>query len=99
MGKVIKKIEEIYVSESLETVTAYCIADKELLGGKYPEAVSAEISVEVPINYIEAAMADVMISPTREVAGGTEDYDWMPYELPGNELEEILNCLKKEVER
>ena len=56
--------DEQYKSDEYETVTLYFFAPKEWLGGLYPEAISAEISVEYPVAHPEAIYATVMMSPT-----------------------------------
>lgn len=69
--------DEQYKSDEYETVTLYFFAPKEWLGGLYPEAISAEISVEYPVAHPEAIYATVMMSPTRVTDNNSvEDYDW-----------------------
>ncbi len=87
--------DERYDSEEYETTTLYFIAPKEMLKTfipttNYPEAISMEISIEFPREHIEALYADVCVSPTRKVEGGTEDYDWCDIDLPYNDIEELI---------
>lgn len=96
--------EERYNDEENETTTLYFIAPKELLNTflpeeNYPDAVSMEISIELPtrclqngfISAMEADCISVSISPTRECEGGTEDYDWHDVEIPYNEIMELIS--------
>lgn len=94
------KFDERYDSEDYETTTLYFIAPKEMLKtfiptNDYPEAIAMEVSVEFPTNHIEPAYADVCVSPTREVDGGTEDYDWYDINLPYDEIDELINLAMK----
>ena len=78
--------------------TLYFIAPKEMLDnffpkGKYPDAISTEISVEVPANNIEDAL--VSISPTIKTEDGYEDFDWMDIDIPLEEIEELLKLCKE----
>lgn len=92
--------DERYDNEESGTVTLYFIAPKDLLSTyvpleKYPDATSAEISLEFPENNISAENASVSISPTREVNGGSEDYDWNDISMAYNDI----NCLIELYER
>ena len=78
--------EDIYVDDDYGTTTLYFIAPKERLKDylpdeNFPEAVSMEISIEVPTDHIEAKYANVSVSPTKEVDGGYSDYDWHNIDL------------------
>jgi hypothetical protein len=90
------EFEERYDSEVYETTTLYFIAPKEMLKTTmvkdYPEAISMEISIEFPMNHIEARYADVCVSPTNEEG---EDYDWYDIELPYDEIEALIELAKK----
>ena len=89
------KYDEAYIDDEEETVTFYYVAPKEFLLGDYPEAVSAEISVEFPTNHIEARYADVSISPIKvESDGGLSYYDWYDISLPYEEIEELISLAK-----
>ena len=94
------KFDERYDSDDYGTTTLYFIAPKEMLKkfiptNDYPEAVSMEISVEFPTDYIEPAQAYVCVSPTREVDGGTEEYDWYDIDLPYDEIEELIKLAEQ----
>lgn len=90
------KFDERFDDRDCGTTTLYFIAPKEMLKkfipvNDYPEAVSMEISIEFPANHIQANYADVCVSPTREIEGGTEEYDWYDIDLPYDEIEELIN--------
>lgn len=79
-----------------ETVTLYFFAPKEWLGGLYPEAISAEISVEYPVAHPEAIYATVMMSPTRVTDNNSvEDYDWYDIVLLPTEIEQLMDLAMK----
>lgn len=77
--------------------TLYFTAPKELLDGDYPEAVSMEISVELPTDKMEAKYADVSLSPTRyiEEDDSYEDYDWYDVVMSYEDIEELIDLAKK----
>ena len=54
-----------------------------------------EISIEFPINHIEANYANVRVSTTRENENVTEDYDWHDVWIPYNEIEELIKLAEK----
>ena len=91
------KFDERYDNEEFETTTLYFIAPKEMLKKfakeDYPDAVSIEISIEVPTEHIESRYADVCISPTRydKETDSYEDYDWWEVSLPCNEIDELIS--------
>ena len=93
--------EEKYDSEDYKTTTLYFTAPKELLKTTmikdYPEAAAMEISVEFPMNKLEAKYADVAVSPTRyiEEDDSYEDYDWYDIDLPYDEIEALINLAIK----
>lgn len=88
-------LEDWYKNDEYETMTLYFEAPKEWLNGLYPDAVSAEISVEYPLKYPEASEATVMISPTRDLGeDGYEDYDWNDLELPLPDIEALIGMAK-----
>lgn len=91
------KFEERYDSGDYGTTTLYFIAPKEMLDGKYPEAVHAEISVEFPMEHIEPAYASVAISPTAYFSeeDGYSDYDWVDISLPYDEIEALIELAEK----
>lgn len=87
--------DERYDDEESETTTLYFIAPKEMLseyGYNYPEAVSAEISIELPMGTLLAERACVGISPTD--ADGS-DYDWNDIELPYDIVNELIKLAEK----
>lgn len=66
-----------YDSEIDNMTVAFFVAPVELLQGRYPDAVSAEICVTFPRGDPNPGKTDVMISPTRMTpADEFEDYDW-----------------------
>ena len=81
------RFDERYDSEAYGTTILYFIAPKELLNDDYPEAVSAEICIEYPTERIDPAYAAVGISPTDEDGS---DYDWCDFDLPYDEIEELI---------
>lgn len=87
--------DERYDDEESETTTLYFIAPKEMLseyGYNYPEAVSAEISIELPMGTLLAERACVGISPTD--ADGS-NYDWNDIELPYDIVNELIKLAEK----
>ena len=54
-----------------------------------------EISIEFPTEHIEARYADVCVSPTREIDGMSEDYDWYVVYIPYDEIEELIKLAEK----
>lgn len=90
------EFEEKYESADYGTTTLYFKAPKELFNGlrigNFPDAVSMEISVEFPSNHIEAAYADVCVSPTN--AEGS-DYDWTDIDLPYEEINALIDLANK----
>jgi hypothetical protein len=86
-------------NEDDNTTTLYFTAPKEMLSKivptiEYPEAVAMEISIEFPLNHIEANLADVSVSP---VDSEKECYDW--YDdiiLLLSEIEELISLAEKE---
>lgn len=93
------EFEERYDDEEYETTTFYFTADtsllKELVGDKYPEADGMTISIEVPINNIEASEASVEISPYEDDNGFISDYDWTDIYLPYEETEALIDMALK----
>ena len=89
------RFDERYDDEYHGETTLYFIAPKEMLDnffpkGKYPDAISMEISIEVPTNNIEAENALVSISPTKKTEDGYGDYDWTDVDIPLEEIEALL---------
>lgn len=85
------KFEEQYYNPKESTNIFYFIAPVEILDGKYPNAVSAEISVEciADDSYTFAPYSGYCeISPTREEPDGSFlDYDWTELVLSNDELD------------
>ena len=93
----ISKIEfdGVYVNE-LEMVSLYFIAPKDLLLEKFPEAVSAEIKLEYPLNCHSINGVSVEMSPTRQTEdGGYEDYEWFAIVLLYSDIEALLKLANK----
>ena len=86
------KFEDRFVNDELGTTTLYFIAPKAMLGEKYPEAISMEISVELPTDHPEARYASVAFSPTKYDRENDCycDYDWYDVELTYEEIEQLL---------
>ncbi len=89
------KYEEIHEDQFDKTTVLYYTAPKEYLDrffpkDRYPEAVSMEICVTVPIGQYKANQASVSISPTRKIDDSYEDYDWSDVSIPDNEVEELF---------
>lgn len=89
------RFDERYDSEECETTTLYFAAAREILNGffneSFPEAVSAEISIEFPTDHIEANYASVCMSPTRCNNEMFEDYDWRDVDLPYGDIEKLID--------
>lgn len=84
------RFDERYDNKENRVTTLYFIAPKDLLvkyDYDYPEAVSAEISIELPFNHLAAECGYASISPTDE--DGT-DYDWNDIDLPVDEIHELI---------
>ena len=95
------EFDESFCSYEDETVTYYFMAEKsiieDLLSKKYPEATSAEISIEIPFACYEARSASVMVSPTLDCDGSATDYDWSNVALPFADIEELLAIAREPV--
>lgn len=94
------KFDEIYINEEENLITLYFTGPKEIIKDfficDYPEAVSMEISIELPINCIEAKYADVCVSPTKvEEDGSLLDYNWCDISLPYEDIEELISLAEK----
>lgn len=89
------RFDERYDDLYNEQTTLYFIAPKEMLDnffpkGKYPDAVSMEIAVEVSTDNIEAKNAGVSVSPTRKMEDSYEDYDWTDVDISYEEIETLF---------
>lgn len=95
------QFDESYFSPEHRTVTYYFTADKNLINmcfpGKYPEATSTEISVELPVSCRDVRHASVMVSPTLDCDGCETDYDWLYLGFSYAEIEEFLALAKEPV--
>lgn len=93
--------DDICISDEYDTTTMYFKAPKEilkaLLGEEYSDedAVSAEISIEMPSAHLESRYADIAVSPTIcEKCDGAVSYvdtDWNDVELPHDEVDNLLS--------
>ena len=96
------KFDERYDKAESNTTTLYFTAPKDILSNLYPndysEAISAEISIEVPTNDMRTENARVSISPTMyiEEEDAYTDYDWTDIELPLSEIEELIELVLKD---
>lgn len=95
------QFDESYFSPEHETITYYFMADKGLINecfpGKYPEATSTEISVELPVSCRDVRHASVMVSPTLDCDGCETDYDWLYLGFSYAEIEGLLALAKEPV--
>ena len=88
--------EERYDSKEYGTTTFYFVAPKEMLNGKYPEAETMEISIELPTNNMDARYASVMFSPTKYYEeDGYVDYDWFDAEMPYEDVEALIKLAEE----
>lgn len=97
-----KRIEfdEAYIDKENETVTFYFIAPREMLINFFiscPNAVSMEISVEFPIDYIEGSYGKCSVSPTILEDDEYSDIDWRDVDLPEDEIEELIDLAAREL--
>lgn len=84
---------DIFVDEENESKTFYFTAPKEMLNGKYPEAESTVISIEVPLNCLSVKYASVQRSP---VLNG-QCYDWHDVALTYNDVGALLTLAEKTI--
>lgn len=85
-------LEDHYYSKTYQSLTLYFEAPVALLNGRYPEADSAEISIEFPVNLIEPAYARVMLSPTKSDGdGGSSDYDWSDWDISYEDIDRLMD--------
>lgn len=91
------EFEDIYVCREYENTTLYFNAPKEMLDGKYPEAVGMKISVEFPTDYPEASEAIVQCSPVDydEETDSYTDYDWFVVDMSYSDIEKLLDLYRK----
>ena len=81
--------EEKHINQEFGTTTYYFVAPKEMLLGKYPEAIAMEIAIEVLTNHENAS---VQFSPTKydKETDGFVDYNWFDGNLSYEEINELL---------
>ena len=82
--------DDSFINSNYHMATFWFIGPVELLEGKYEDADACAIQIEVPIYAFNADHADVMISPTKD----GEDFDWCPYELDEEWVEQLLSVAK-----
>lgn len=91
------RFDEFYDDAISGERTYYYTAPKELLQifpmcNQYPEAVSAELSIEIPLKHLDdPEYAIVSLSPTREVDGGTEDCDWCEIDFLASDVSYLMS--------
>lgn len=73
-GKVV--LSDEYASHVTKTQHFFFDAPKEVLGDRYPDAIAADISVELPGGHCSAEDAIVLISPVKETEDGPLSFDW-----------------------
>ena len=88
------KFDESFEDKSLGSTVAYFIAPKDILKGRYSDAIHAEISVEFPTGHPEPECCSVALSPTRFEDGAYSDYDWTDISLTDKQIETLLNMIK-----
>ena len=93
------KSNEIVLDEVVSDnnwTTLFFIAPAELsrneTGNNYPESIATEIAMqfECSLNELDPSVADVRISPTKEIEDGTEDYDWSEVYLSYDEIAKLI---------
>jgi hypothetical protein len=92
------EFEESFWSQEREVLTMYFVAPVELLDGKYPDAISAEIMVEFEAEddkHFSPMSGSVEISPTGEHGDGLLDYDWRFVDMPCEEIELLIHIYDK----
>lgn len=89
-------LEDRYISEEHDTTTLYFSLPSDVLEGKYPEAESAELSIEYPSASPYAENATIMISPTKNTGSEISDYDWQDVSLDMDIVQRLINKAEKE---
>lgn len=79
------EFEERFES-ALGYTVLYFIAPKDLVADRYPEAEHATVCIEWSDSDKEMDNYSVTISPTKD----GEDYDWMPFELDADDVEQLI---------
>lgn len=86
--------------EGASGVTLYFTAPSKALAyfglaDKYKGVVATELSLEFPKGNQEPEYTLVMISPTRKVKGGTEDFDWNEVYLKEDAIRELFRLAEE----
>lgn len=84
------EFEERFES-ALGYTVLYFIAPKDLVADRYPEAEHATVCIEWSDADKETDNCSVTISPTKD----GEDYDWMPFELDADYVEQLISKVLK----
>ena len=79
------EFEERFES-ALGYTVLYFIAPKDLVADRYPEAEHATVCIEWSDSDKEMDNYSVTISPTKD----GEDYDWTPFELDADDVEQLI---------
>lgn len=89
------EFEEMVINRIMGETTLYFVAPKEMLDTlyplDYPEADSAELSLEFPIGRVNVDNAVCSLSPT--LCG--EDYDWNDIELSRKTIKKLIRASRK----
>ena len=94
------ELDDVYRNEEYETLTLYFKAPVDFCGvsEKYPDAESAEISLEFSyVHNFEPALASVMVSPTKNIGGCDTDYDWFGVDLSDFTINELYDIYRETV--
>lgn len=94
------KFDERYDNNYTNETELYFVENKTKLSKytsvQYPEAIAMEIKLTFPLNMLKPDLAVASFSPTRQIEGGTEDYDWNDIYMEPTEIMELLEIYKKE---
>ena len=94
------KFDERYDNNSMNETELYFMETKTKLlnytSMQYPEAIAMEIKLTFPLNMLNPDLAVASFSPTRQIEGGTEDYDWNDIYMEPTEIMELLEIYEKE---
>lgn len=91
------RFDAIDDDEKYKITTLYFTTHKDMLMNKYPEAVSATIIIEFPLNDVDADLCcSAMISPTKkeyedEYGGIYTDYDLRDLDISTDEINDLIN--------
>lgn len=87
------RLEDWFFDQNSSTYKLFFSAPKELLNGKYPEAESADINVDLKMDFNITHIDDSLCKVTALAIGPVKDnstYDW-----DNISIEELLDRLKK----